>query len=110
MQSQDALDPHDDPRSMEDVAVVDLVGAFAFELALKLHSYLEGWGVWEQGRDEMDGIWRERTGVDEQEGGNDRQNKTSNYNRTLSTSNGLLNKQATLVETPPSRNSCSQVF
>lgn len=59
---------------MKDVAVVDLISAFAFELALELHSYLGGWGwdrvrrerVGEEG--EMDGIWRERARVDEQKG------------------------------------------
>lgn len=39
-----------------------------------------------------------------------KRDETSNYHRTLSTSNGLLNKHATLVETPPSKNSCSHVF
>ena len=63
------------------------------------------------GEGEMDGIWRERTRVDEQEGCKQSEStKMSNHHRTLSTSNGLLNKHATLVETPPSRNSCSQVF
>ena len=36
--------------------------------------------------------------------------EASSSHRTLSTSNGLLNKHATLVEMPPSRNSCSHVF
>jgi hypothetical protein len=58
---------------MKDVAIVDLVSAFAFKLALELHSYLErdwGWGRARResvGGCEMYGIWRKRTGVDEQE-------------------------------------------
>jgi len=35
---------------MEEVTVVDLVGAFALEFTLELHSYLEGVGVGKEGR------------------------------------------------------------
>jgi hypothetical protein len=36
---------------MEDVAVVDLIGAFALEFTLELHSYLGGVGMEKRGKE-----------------------------------------------------------